>query len=344
MNLLKKACLLLLFSPFLVFAFDETEVDSLSSSGTKRLSKKPWRTQFSLALKRNLEVWAFSPEKENALTDLSALFYELKLTLNYSLEEINPRLSQTELFLTGSFLSNFDGGHCDRWLDDQEPAYIWCNVGNVVGGFQTPFYNKGSFFSDFTFSFIPYPLSFFSREEGLVNSFSGAFSTLYFFKKEKQWNAALSTSHNFTYRKFTKTLTGPIIEEKGIKKIKGDRYNIPLETEHITQLILRQNFNKYLPSNAQLFSSYFIGINLHRPHSVEPNCSPWACGDREHYLSLGASSSWKLKDRTYLTGSLFWRDKLIVYNPKDENVKKGKSEIDFKLDRWFFKLTFSYSF
>ena len=347
---MKKTCLLILFFPFLTLAFDETEIDSLESLGTKRVSKSPWRTQVALTLKRNLDVRSFSPKGKDSWNDLSALLYELTLTLNYSLERIAPRLSRTEFFLTGSFLSDFDGGSCKFLIEAQNPGYIWCNLGNIIGGFQTPFYNKKGFFSDFIFSFIPFPLSHFSKIEGLVSSLTGAFDTLYFLKKEKQWSLALSTSHSFTYSKFTKVLNGPIDIEKGVEKVKGDKYNVPLETTQTVGIVFRQSFNRYLPSNTRLFSSYLIGINLHKPEpnikgvSVEPNCSPWACGDREHYLFLGGRSSWKLKDRTYLTCSLFWKDKLTAYNPINTKVSAEKEKIDFKLDKWFFGLGLSYSF
>ena len=329
-----------LFFPQYGFGFSETELDSLESTGKKSFSSSSWRTELGFALQRNIELNSFhsagqdkqkqstirnlfDPNKDKSLLDVSDLHYALSLNLNYSLAEAAKNssysfLKNTELFLNSSFNTPFTGyksnlRHYPWW------KYIHYALGDIVGGLTAPAYKKGNFLSYFSFSFIAFPLSRFSKEAGLSAGANGAVSLLYFLKKEQKWNLALSSAHTIAYRYYTKDAVD-----------KGYRYNVHTATNQTGSFIFRQSFNKYLPSNTGLSATHFFGINK--------------IGSQIQDLALALASSWKVKNQFYLNFSILWKDRIDSYNPDNKNVRKRESIGWLNLNKYAFSLGGSYSF
>ena len=354
----------LFFAQNKVFGFSETEIDSLESSGTKNFSESPWRTELGFSLKRNLHVETkfrskpsrikpdqkkssqlCDPSKEGSLCDLSNLYYGLDFTLYHSLGKIAGKsssykfLKNTELFLSGSFTSHFKGGPCAELADYNFSNYIKCSLGNIAGGLTSPLYKKRNLFAFLNLSGVLFPLSKRSKDAGHITSIDSSVSSLYFLKKHKDWSMALSSNHSLAYNHFKKQMAN------------NNSYNTPFDTSQGLSLIYKQNFNKYLPSNSALSSNYSLGINTYK--TDKKNCDSQlnilACGTRSHYLSLGARSSWKLKQRLYLQLSASWQDLIHSHNPQctEEDPRacgKKTQKASLSLNKWYFNLRASYSF
>ena len=332
-----------LFFPCFGFGFSEIEIDLLESTEEKDMASSPWRAQFDFALKRNLLVDSslldsqeprqqrnpedkdavfsnlFDPYRDTSLLDPSNLYYELSLNLNYSLRGIAEDLQyewlkNTELFLNNSFNAAFKPSELNMkgygYID-----YIQYALGDIIGGFKVPAYSRGKFLSSLSFSFIAFPLSRYSREAGLWTTVDGTVNFLYSLKKTPEWNVALSSSHNLAYNHYKK------------KTANAKKYNVPYDTNQSLSLIFKQSLNKYFPSSTQLFSSYYFGINTYKTQF--------------HDLTLGCSSSWKVKDRLYFNFSISWKDRIFIYNPYDKNVRKNEP-VRFNLAHTFFVIGGSY--
>ena len=314
------------------------------------------------------------PQAEDSLCDLSNLYYSWDFTVYYSLAQWSKKylnysfLKGTELFLGSAFTSNFSGGDCFHLEGyDNFTGYIKCGLGDISGGWTMPVYKKGSnFFSYFNFSSIIWPLSKKSSDASLKTSLNASISTLYFIKKQDKWSGAFSSNHSLAYNHFTQ----PITENKGYS------YSNPLNSKQQINLIFKQSFNKYLPANTNLSLSYNLVLNTENTYwildyieetstaywneageqykeflpVIKENCtiknylgSVIACGNRYHQLALGLNSSWKLKQRAYLTLSARWKDLIKVNNSFNKKVRL-KSPPSLRLYKWFFTLRASYSF
>ena len=334
---------LFLFFPCFGFGFSEIEIDFLESTGQKSLSSSPWRVQIGFSLQRNLLVDSslldsqelrqqrdaededtvlsnlFDPYRDTSLLDPSNLYYVLSLNLNYSLKGIAEDLQyewlkNTELFLNNSFNSAFKPSNINvegyNFID-----YVQYALGDVIGGFTVPAYNKGDFLSSFSFSFIAFPLSRYSREAGLSTTVDGAINLLYFLKKAPKWNVALSFNHSQAYNHYKKDFADTA------------NYNVPYDTNQSLSLVFRQSLSKHFPSSTQVSASHYFGINTYKT--------------RLHDLTLSSSFSWKVKDRLYFNFSISWKDRVNFYNPYDKEVIKIES-IRFNLAHTFFVIGGSY--
>ncbi|MDE0092855.1 MAG: hypothetical protein OXN83_06190, partial [Oligoflexia bacterium] len=146
-------CLFFLALPLTAWAFSETELDSLESSGSKSLSQSPWRTQVSFSLQRNTLLnssyidntgrdisnpWSF--KTKDSLLDPSSLYYAFSLNLNYSLaKKIKERpflnwLKKTELFLSSSFRTPFFGYRRNELKGYSALDYIHYALGDIALG------------------------------------------------------------------------------------------------------------------------------------------------------------------------------------------------------------------
>ena len=222
-------------------------------------------------------------------------------------------------FFNASFRTPFTG-YNNNLKDYNFINYFQYALGDLIGGFTAPTYRSGNFLSYFSFSFIAFPLSKFSKEAGLLTTMDTTLSFLYFLKKKAKWNLALSSNHSLAYSHYTKHSADKL----------GKSYNIPFDTSQSGSLIYRQNYNKYLPSNTQFLITHFFGINTYKTQN--------------HDLTIGVSSSWKIKKQFYLNSSIRWRDRVHIYNPYDENVKKIEPIRWFNWNQSFFALSGSYSF
>lgn len=335
--------LFLFFSTVCVFfpqsspGFSETDIDSLESTGKKSFSSRPWRTQFSVTLQRNLLLNShysdntgrdirklFDTDEEASFLDFSNLYYTLSLNLNYSLGETIKHLGydflkNTELFLNNSFQSPVTG--YNNILEGYGPVdYIHYALGDIAIGFTTPVYKKEDFFSELSFSLVPYRLSRFSKEAGLLTAANGTISFLYFFKKRSKWSLALSSSHSLAYYHYTKEAA----DKDGIV------YNIPKETRQTGSFIFKQNFNKYMPANIQISSTHFFGIDK--------------LSTRIHDLTFSSAFSWKIKNRVYMNFSIRWKDRIDFYHPDNKQVRKKEPTRWFNWDKYVFSIGGSYSF
>ena len=395
--------------PSLVFSFSETELESLEDSGTKTFSKSPWRRDTGFSLIRNLDIETrhkhFSteeqkqenssakknrfcdPDKEGSLCDFSNLYYKWDFTLYYSVVSWVEKyfnssfLKDTEFFLGGSFTSNFKGGACSHLKGyNSLTGYLKCGIGDILGGWTTPIYQKDSFFSFFNFTMVAWPLSKESQSATLKTAIDGSLNTLYFIKKQKEWSWALSSSHSLAYNHFTVPATD-----------NGHNYNNPFDSSQQLSLIFKQRFNKYLPSNTSLSVAYSSTINTdntswlaryveaeqtkynffnvvsedHKKYLetvVKEKCRPKgkiesviACGNRYQHLSLGISSSWRLDHRVYLTLSVRWKNLIKAYSPLNKYLPVTINKTQFNkvrlsqppslyLQNWYFYLRASYSF
>ena len=185
-----------------------------------------------------------------------------------------------------------------------------------------PIYKKETFFSDVSLALIPYPLSKFSQEAGLISSVSGAVSFLYFLKKKAQWNLALSSNHSLVYSHYTKA--------EGKDSAEAYVISTPLSTSQMASISYRQNGKKYLPSSINISSVHYLGID--------------AAGIYNQDLTLSLTTSWKIKDRFYLNVSLSWKDRLDVYHPKDSSIRLHNNFEWFKKDRTVISFGGLYSF
>ena len=398
---MKTTFLLLLILPALSLGFSETELESLEHSGSKSLSKSPWRRDIGFSLIRNLDIeirhknFSESEQKqenksnkfcdteaEGSLCDLSNLYYSLDFTVYYSLAQWAEKyfnysfLKGAEFFLASSLHSNFRGGSCSELKGyDNFTGYVECGLSDIAGGWTAPIYKKNNFFSYFNFSSTVWPLSKESRDATLKTAFNISISALYFIKKQDKWSWALSSNHSLAYNHFT----NPRIGEK------GHHYNNPFDSNQQLNLIFKQSFNNYLPTNTSLSIAYSFTLNTENTYwllqevkkntentygyfrdanlehqkeletIVNKNCpknnlaSVIICGNRYQQLALGLSSSWKLKQRVYLTLSAKWKDLIKVHSPFnkyfDIDKKVGRNEpSSFGLDKWYFTLRASYSF
>ena len=368
----------------LAYSFSETELDSLEDSGTKTFSKSPWRRDIGFSLIRNLDLDIghsnFSIEspkegnksntarrfcdfnKKASVCDLSSLYYKLDFTVYFSLEKWAEKrfnysfLRETEFFLGGAFISSLKSGICLRRKGyGNFKGYIQCGIGDIKGGWTMPVYKKDPFFSYFTFSTIVWALSQESKDVSLRSSLSASLSLLYFIKKQEKWSWAFSSNHSLTYNHFS----DPVPKQAKLA------YNNPFDTNQQLSLILKQNFNKYLPANTSLFVLYSLAIDTyktywHRRHIENSNresilkdldkCdsrsklgSVITCGNRWQHLSLGVSSSWRLAQKTYMRFSVNWKDSLFLHNPIHEKVGLKRTP-SLDLQNWYFNLRISYSF
>ncbi|MCY4512548.1 MAG: hypothetical protein OXB86_02540 [Bdellovibrionales bacterium] len=335
----------LIISPS-VWSFSETELESLESSGTKRLSSSPWRTQIGFKLQRNTllnssytdhtgqdHISAFSSDDQHSLLDPSSLYYGFSLNLSYSLAEIIQKiekiknkkyvflklLKNAELFLSSSFSTPVPG-YRNHHKNYNALKYLHYALGDVSLGLITPIYSKDKFFSDISFFLIPFPLSGFSQEAGFQASFGGGINLLYFLKKETTWSFALSLSQRYSFREY----------EKETVDIGGMIVNTPFSAIQGGSFIYRQNHNKYIPSNVRISANYYFGVDFEKI--------------RNHDLGLAISSSWKIRKRTYFNCSLSWKDRISVHSPSDPDIRLVNPVDWFSKNKTVFSIGGSYSF
>ena len=344
----------LLLLPQLSQGLSETELETLESSGTRAVSKNPWRIELGAYLNRNLYVEteykaieledSDSSIREASLLDPSNLYYSYNFTVYYSLESTEKYknfsfLKQTELFLTSGFTSNFAGGYCANLADYMNPEtnritvknYIKCGLTDIVGGFTSPFYITKDIFVFFSGSVFRIPFSKKSKLVSLVSSSSGSLSTLYFFKRDKNWSLALSSSHSLGYNYF-KSLTAS-----------NTSYNRPLNLSNGLSFIIKQKYSPYLPVNLRFSSSHQLAFNNYNVKDCYRKIAAFIfCGSREHYLSFGLSSSWRLPKRIFLSLSVNWKDLISVSNPLDSIFSTQNHS--FGLHKWYLTTALSYSF
>ena len=340
----KKLLFLLCASSYLLFpqlslGFSETEIDSLQSSGGKNFPSRPWRTQISFSLKRNLEIRNslavnIDFNEEASLLDPSNWYYGFGLTISYSLKEASKNfkydfIKNAEVFLSGSFDSPFTGHESSNISNYKTKDYIKYALRDVVTGFTTPIYKSDDLLSYFDFSVI-LPLSRFSEKAGLFTTLNGSVNLLYFLKKQDKWNLALSSSHGLAYNRYTKAYA----DDGGYEK------NIQGETNHNLNLIYRQKYYKSLPASTQISVSYYLGLST----TEDTKYINVLSYTQNHFLTLSGLFSWKLKERLYFNFSIRWKDKFFVYNPYDETIGKGEELLRFTIHRTFFSLGGSYSF
>lgn len=347
----------------MALGFSETEIDSLESTGKKVFSPSPWRTEIGFSLSRNLELNSlyisddgddirqktadspleekkcvgsklqklFSPSCDSSLLDFSDLYYGLSLNLYYSPKKIAKSyvkqfseslynwLENTEFFIVSSFQSPFTG-----YRNEERPyditKYIHYGLNDISAGFITLIYQKSNFLSEFSFSLMPYRISRFSIQAGLNTFVSGGLSLLYFIHKGALWNLAFASSHSTAYRYYTKNSA----DHSGHVK------NTPWNMSHSGSVILRQNRKKYIPNSMRVFLTHYFGINTSKTRNQD--------------LTIGTSSSWRLKNKFYLNLSIRWKDRIHYYNPTNEKIKPKEPPRFFNLSRYAFILGGSYSF
>ena len=327
-------------SPHFSFGFSETELESLESTGKKSLSLSPWRTQIGFTLQRNTEFNSrfsdntgtdilkklFNPKGEGSLLDIWSLYYALTLNLNYSLEKIAKKyelFKNVELFINNSFktpvMGYHSGGDAEKGYSSLD--YIHYALGDITAGFTMPIYKKEGFFSEMSFSVMPYPLSRFSKKAGLSRTVGGSVSFLYFLKTEKLWNLTVSSSHSLNVSRYYKNFFD---REAQVE-------NLPVETTHGGSLIYRQSHKQYMPSNVRADAVYYLGIS-------KKNINFY------HDLAWALSFSWKMKERYYLNCSIRWKDRVDVYNFSNEKIRKDRPIGWFERSKYVFSIGGSYSF
>ena len=304
------------------FGFSEAEIDSLESTGGKRVSSSLWRTELGFSLQRNLLFNArlvdnISANTEASFFDLSNLYYGTDLNINYSLKDFDF-LKNTEVFLKASFNSPVKG-HKSNLLDYGPMKYISYALGDLVAGLTSPLKKGDNFLSYFDTSVILFPLSRFSREASLITTLDETISFLRFLKKEESWKLAVSASHNMAYSLYT----SKDADKGGYKK------NIPFDLSHGLGLFYRQNYSKFIPFSTRVFASHYFGINTYHTQT--------------HFLTLGSSFTWKTSKKVYINFLIRWRDNIHKHNPKDHNIKKTE-KVSFNLRKIFFTLRGIYSF
>ena len=354
--LYKYLALSFILYPQLSQGLSETELETLESSGTRAVSKSPWRREIGTYLSRNLEVETeyqvleASDDSivEASLFDPSNLYYGYNFSVYYSLNSFEKFknlsfLKQTELFVSSGFSSNFAGGVCVLLADylNEETGqitlgnYIRCGLEDISGGFTSPIYSKNQLYMFLSGSLFRIPISRRSQLVTLRNTSSASLSTLYFFKQDKYWSFSVSSSHSAGYSYF-----------KSIIANKDGSYNRPLSFSNGLSFIVKQKISPYLPNNLRFSSLHRFALNTYQIESEEcsgKTFSLLSCGSREHYLSLRASSSWRLPKRIFLSLSVSWRDLLAVSNPIDDNVFSSQRH-SFGWHRWYLTTNLSYSF
>lgn len=333
-------CFLLLIFPLIGFSFSEIKRESLENFGDKLSVSSPWRTKISFSLQRNALLNSsytnqegkdyrkknvFDWDEKNSLFDFSALYYYFSLNLSYSLKEMRKNweysfLEDIELFLNSSLNSSVTGYYSGQLLQYGPKEYIHYALGNMSFGFTMPTYKMENFFSEFSFSFIPYPLSGFSQDAGLLISGSGTISLFYFLKKKKRWRLAFSSDHSLTISEYSK------------KYVDYEEFipNTPVRTIQRGSLIYWQNYSPYFPSSIRFLTAYSLGKDLGKTYN--------------HDLMLSVSASWKIKNHIYFNSSLQWKDRLYIYNPDRPSIEK-KTDIGWlDRDKYAFSIGGSYSF
>jgi len=323
--------LLFLFSLFHLFAqgFAETELDSLESTGQKSSTSSPWRTQINFNLQRNTllnssyvntdgkdQRW-LDPNQKNSLLDFSVFFYSLSVNVNYSLNKYSF-LKKMEFFVISSFSSPVTG-YRNNEANYGAKDYVLYALKDIYLGLTSPVYRNQKFFSDFSLSIMPYPLSRFSRELTLITSLSGTFNLLYFLKRDENWNLALSSRHRLN-----------LSEYKEDEAYKGLVINTPISTNQGLSLIYKQSFHKAIPSRTRLSVSHYLAKD--------------AKGHYDQDLTFNLSSLWKIQDRLYLSASVLWKDRVHVFHPQKPEVKLNRSVDWFSKSKTVFRLGASYSF
>ena len=312
----------------------------MESSGKKSSFSSPWQTEISFSLQRNVLLNSFYANREgedyrkrnpfdlneeNSIFDFSALYYAVFLNFNYSLAERGKNwkhsfLKNMELFLNSSFSSPVTGYYRGQLSKYGPKEYIHYALGNVGFGFKIPSYKRENLLGDFSFSFVPYPLSRFSQEAGLLVSGRGTANFLYFLKKQKKWHLAVSSSHSLTISEYSKRHAD---YEKFIP-------NTPVSITQSGSFIYRQNHSQYIPSSIRLFAAYYLGKDLEKTYN--------------HDLTLSVSASWKIRDRMYFTSSLKWKDRVYIHNLDKPSIEK-KTDVGWgDPSRYVFSLGGSYSF
>ena len=314
-------------------------MNALESAGNTRGSSSPWRTHIGFSLQRNTLLNSsyvdrtgkdqrlinpLDADEKDSLFDLSRLYYSFSLNLNYSLTEKAKSfrydfLKKTELFLNSAFSTPVTGyrSHFDPYTSLD---YIHYALEDISVGLKMLVYTKTNFFSDFSISLVPYPVSKFSQESGLLTSFKGMISLLYFLKKETKWSLAVSSSHDLVYSQYAK-------EKRG-----GDEYlvNTPLSTSQQGHLIYQQNDKKYLPSRVRLSSAHYLGIDF--------------AGIFNQDLTLSLAAFWKVKDRFSFHCSLSWKDRIHVYHPSKPSIKLRTDTDWFRRDKTVISFGGSYTY
>ena len=316
--------------PVLGFSFSETELDSLSSSGTKSLSPKPYRLELGASLQRNLEfnsllgessmLSVFDPKKDSSLFDLSNLYYGLSLKLNYSLSSWDKApfkfIKNIELYASTGFRSPFTGYKNDL-LNYNAKDYVQYAIRDLWLGLSFPTFKKEKVLSWTSFSFIVWPLNRFSREATLISSLDASISFLYFLIKKPDWNLSLSSGHGLAYHYFKNKSA----DSSGTQK------NIPLDTTQSLSLIYRQSYSRFVPSNVSFYSSHYLGVNTYKTWLYD--------------LAVGSSASWQIQKGLYFKFSIGWKDRVWRYN-KDKEVTPATPY--FNLSRIVTSFGFNYAF
>ena len=330
----------LFLSPVMGWTFSESELESLESSGSKKLSQSPWRTQISWSLQRNALLNSsytdstgqdvtnpLNPDAKDSLLDISSLHYSFSLNLNYSLgknlknkdSRLFDWLKKTELFLSSSFGTPVLGYRNE--LDNYSSLdYIHYAIGDLILGATKPLYAKGDLFSDFVFSLRPFPLSRFSQEAEFLVSYGGSVNFLYFLKRSSDWSLALSSGHSLNFREY----------HKDTADIGGTIVNIPFLTTQSAGFIYRQSKNNYIPASIALSAGHYLGLDFEKTFNQD--------------LSFSLRSSWKVKKRLYLSCVLSWKDRIHIYNPDQPNIELVNPAHWFSKRKIVFSFIGSYAF
>ncbi len=345
------------FLPKSGFGLSEIEIDALESADDQKLSADPWTIQLQFALRRNLEIenryGGFSkdsaqkegdqkdskrirfcdPSSEASICDLSNLYYGLGLDASYSLNNAehffnkrlgvkNDRIKQiiknTKIFFRSSFYSPFKGNtNLENYSFFRD--YIMYAVGDPTTGLTTQFYKSDNLLSYSELSVVMFPLSRFSRKAGLFTTLDGSIGFVRSLKKEQSWALAFSSNHNLAYSHY----------QKEDANDRGSIVNTPLDTEHSLGFSYKQSYNRFMPSSTRVSTIHYFGLNSQFTMS--------------YFLTLASSFSWKIRKQFYINLLISWKDKIAVYNPDNENVRK-KEPVRFNLNRTFFALSGSYFF
>ena len=315
---------LIILIPVSGFGFSEAEMEALGKTGEKSLSSRPWRVDLNVLLQRNLKLdvyiqdSVFNPDQEHSLAN--NWFWGLEFKFNYSLKNISEALKDTEMFLQTAFITPFEG--YEHLLKDYSPGhFIGYALKDLDIGFTTPFYKREEFLS-YLDVYVGLPLSRFSREATLWTSLGASLDFLWFIKKEADWSLALASSHGAAYHLFKNAYSDPSGGSGDTNKF--------LTTINLLGPVLRQSYNKILPSSTGVFGIHEFAIDTDFTQF--------------HFLSFGGGVSWKLQKQLFFKFLILWKDKVHIYNRN--NPKEGLSrKVDwFDLENTTFRLSLSYSF
>ncbi len=303
------------------FGFSDTELNRVESEEGEGASSKAWGVDLGFSLKRNLEInprlqgaaegSIWSPDTEASFLDPSVLYYALGLRLNYPLKNsasffnhiglrghtVESVLSHTTVFLTGSFDSPFKG-HKFYLKDYNFSDYFFYALGDLIAGATSRIYKSDKLLSYFDVSVILFPLSRFSKEASLITTLGSTVRFLRQIQKKELWSLSFVSSHNFAYSQYKYASTDKT----------GRDWNIPLDTSHSIGFLLGQSYNQFMPSRARFYLTYYMGLDAMYNHN--------------HFLTLGHSFSWKIRNTFRLMFSVHWRDNIAFYNLSDKNVRK----------------------